>query len=39
MTSSRVEFTYTFPAAAKYYPIECERLLFTAEDAAEPSDT
>jgi hypothetical protein len=36
VTSDHVEFTYTLLAAVNDYLIECERVLFAGQDAAEP---
>ncbi|TCJ34094.1 hypothetical protein E0504_34780 [Parafrankia sp. BMG5.11] len=36
-TSDQVDFAYTLLAAVNDYLIECERLRFTAQDAAEKS--
>jgi len=38
VTSDHVEFSYTLLAAVNDYLIECERLVFAAQDAADPPE-
>ncbi|WP_041939706.1 MULTISPECIES: hypothetical protein [Frankia] len=38
VTSDHVDFAYALIAAVNDYLVECERIRFTSEDAADPTD-